>query len=379
MMRPDVEAELERIRRERKAREAKSGKGNSEQDGPFTRASEIEMKTINWLWSNHLARKKITMLAGDPDLGKSQIATSMAASLTKTGEWPDGDPAPRGSVIILSAEDSIDDTIVPRLAAAGADLTLVYCLRFVCDEQGRPRSFSIQQDLEILAQKVRALGDVALVIIDPITSYLGTKIDSHKITDVRAALYPLAQFAETHNVAVLCIAHPPKAPSAKAINFIGGSGAFTAAPRLVFLTITDPENKDRALMLAVKNNIGRKAEGLGYSIMQRFVDPDESILASYIEFDDRPVNCTADEALAAAGEKRKGDAVADAEEFLRDRLGNGAGQLSTDIEGEAEALGISRPTLKRARKRLGVRATKNGYADGWRLFLDKERAGGKDA
>jgi len=82
--------------------------------GSFTRASEIEMTSINWLWSNHLARKKITMLAGDPDLGKSQIAMSFAALLTKTGEWPDGDPAPHGSVIVLSAEDSIDDTIVPR-------------------------------------------------------------------------------------------------------------------------------------------------------------------------------------------------------------------------------------------------------------------------
>ncbi len=224
------------------------------------------------------------------------------------------------------------------LEAASADRSLVYCLRFVCDEQGRPRSFSIQQDLEILAQQVRQLGDVALIIIDPITAYLGSKIDSHKITDVRAALYPLAQFAETYNVAVLCIAHPPKSPSAKAINFIGGSGAFTAAPRLVFLTVTDPENKDRVLLLAVKNNIGRKAEGLGFSIVQRFVGPGESILSSYVEFDDRPVRCTADEALAAEGEKRRGSAVEEAKEFLRDRLGNGAGQLSNDIEGEAEAL-----------------------------------------
>src|SRR5262245_24883117 len=169
-----------------------NGGGNAAAE--FDRCADVEMKEVDWLWSNHLARGKLTMLAGDSTLGKSQISISLAAALTKSGEWPDGDSAPSGSVIILSAEDATDDTVVPRLEAAGADLSRVYCLKCIHVE-GQSRSFNIQSNMNLIASKAREIGDVALVIIDPVTAYFGTDIDSHRVTDVRAALLPLEQFA----------------------------------------------------------------------------------------------------------------------------------------------------------------------------------------
>src|SRR5262245_36588417 len=98
----------------------RKGHGGSNAAGEFDRCADVEMKEVDWLWSNHLARGKLALLAGDSTLGKSQISISLAAALTKKdGEWPDGDSAPSGSVIILSAEDATNDTVVPRLAAAG--------------------------------------------------------------------------------------------------------------------------------------------------------------------------------------------------------------------------------------------------------------------
>jgi putative DNA primase/helicase len=90
------------------------------------------------------------------------------------------------AVILLSAEDAPSDTAVPRMTAAGADLARVHCLKRVIVD-GQSRSFSIQANMDLLAKKVREVGDVALVIIDPVSAYLGSEIDSHKITDVRAA------------------------------------------------------------------------------------------------------------------------------------------------------------------------------------------------
>src|SRR5262245_36407175 len=281
--------------------------GGSNATAEFESCADTEMTRVDWLWFNRLARGKLTMLAGDSALGKSQISICLTAALTKAGEWPDGDPAPSGSVIILSAEDAINDTIVPRLAAAGANLNRVHCLKCVRVE-GKAQSFSIQSNMDLIAKKVRELGDVALVIIDPVTAYLGSEIDSHKITDVRAALLPLEQFAAQLDVAVLCIAHPPKAPSTKALNFIAGSGAFTHAPRLAFMAIEDPESPARNLLLAVKNSLGRKADGLGYHIVSAFVGPDNDILTSRIEWDSRPVHMTADEVLRAHAEKNKAKA-----------------------------------------------------------------------
>jgi putative DNA primase/helicase len=156
----------------------------------FECCAEIKMTSVDWLWFNRLARGKLTMLTGDSALGKSQISISFTASLTRLGKWPDGEKAPTSSVIILSAEDATNDTIAPRLEAAGADRNRVHCLKCVRID-GQARSFSIQSNMDLIAKKVREVGDVAMLIIDPVSAYLGSEIDSHKITDVRAALLPL--------------------------------------------------------------------------------------------------------------------------------------------------------------------------------------------
>src|SRR5262249_36527587 len=114
------------------------------------------------------------------------------------------------------------------------------------------------------------VGDVALVVIDPITSYMGSKIDSHRVTDVRAVLEPLAAWAEEHKVAVLGITHPPKNAPAKAIHALVGSIAYVAAARVVFLAIEEP-GSERRLLLAVKNNLAPPAPGLGYALVQTIV------------------------------------------------------------------------------------------------------------
>jgi hypothetical protein len=105
-----------------------------------------------------------------------------------------------------------------------------------------------------------------MIMIDPVTAYLGGKVDSHRTTDVRSILEPLDKFAERHKCAVVCITHPPKAAQSKAINSFTGSLAFVAAARVAFVAIDDPEDPlaDRQMLLPVKNNIGPMAPGLAY-------------------------------------------------------------------------------------------------------------------
>ena len=209
---------------------------------------------------------------------------------------------------------------------------------------------------------------MALVVIDPVTAYMGAKIDSHRTTEVRAALEPLQKFAEQYKVAVLLISHPQKAPAGKALNAVTGSGAFMHAPRTAFLAIKDPDDPSRNLFLPIKINIGTKAEGRGYRIESRFVGPNQNILTSAIVWDNLPVRITADQALEQAAEKRKGSSSAEAKEFLRDELEAGP-KPAKDIDEKAEALGISKITLKRARKKLDVKAEKDGFQGAWILKL----------
>jgi putative DNA primase/helicase len=253
---------------------------------------------------------------------------------------------------------------VPRLEAVGADLANIHILKRVVLDGGANTTFSLQQDLHALAEKIKEIGNVVLVIIDPITSYMGNKIDSHRTTDVRHVLAPLEDFAQDCGVAVLTISHPPKAPQAKAINAISGSLAFGAAPRLVFLVIEDPDNQGRRLLLLVKNTLGPHADGLGFSLVQRMVF--NNIVASHVAWDTMPVTVTANQALAAASpagasERSK---LREATEFLCKELDDGPQPAST-VREKAAAMGISDRTLKRARKRLRVTVKKDGFKAGW--------------
>ena len=172
-------------------------------------ASEIEMEPVKWLWSGRVALGKHTCFAGEPGAGKSQLTIDLAARVSMGAALPCGEGvAPQGSVIILSAEDSDSDTIVPRLHAARADLGSVHIVKIVAtdDEDGR-RGFSLQADLGALERMIEKLGDVRLVIIDPISSYLGRGLDSHRNSDVRGVLEPLSEMAERLGVAVVSVTH----------------------------------------------------------------------------------------------------------------------------------------------------------------------------
>lgn len=328
----------------------------------LTTLAEVTPKAVDWVWPGRLARGKTTMLAGNVGLGKSQTAIDIAARITTGAAWPDGGDAPLGSVIFLSAEDTPDDTLRPRLDAAGGDPARVHVVTAVREGDKR-RTFNLQADIEELRKVVTALGDVVLIIIDPVTSYLG-RIDSHRSSDVRAALEPVGEFAATTGVAVLLVSHPSKAVS-NAINSVTGSLAFVAMPRMVFLAVPEV-GTERNLLLPVKNNLGPLAPGLGYRLIQRIVEP--GIVASHVAWDAAPVRTTADEALAALREGNS--AMREAREFLADALTNEPLAAAT-VMTMAVTQGISEITLKRARKALGVVSVKTEFDGGWMWSLPR--------
>ena len=288
-------------------------------------AAEISPEKIEWLWPSRLARGKHTCIAGEPGTGKSQLSIAMIAIVTTGGEWPCAEGrAPLGSVIILSAEDGAADTIVPRLLAAGADLERVHVVSAVRNTDGSRRALNLQHDLDLLEKKIAEVGDVALVVVDPVSSYLG-KTDSHKNSEVRGVLEPLSEMAERTRVAILSVTHFSKAGSnntTRALHRFIGSIAFTGAPRAAFAVIEDAEDTSRRLFLHAKNNLAQAPQGLAFRLEQCLVGND--ILASRIFWDADPVAITANEALAAeaAGSETR-TAKADAMEFLQAALASG--------------------------------------------------------
>ena len=332
------------------------------------RAADIVPKRIDFLWPGRIARGKHTAIAGEPGDGKSQLSVYVAATVSQGGEWPCGEGrAPVGNVIILNAEDGAGDTVVPRLIAAGADLKRVHIVSAVQQEGGNGRrTFNLQADLALLEQKIAEIGEVALVIIDPISSYMG-KADGHKNTEVRGALEPLSEMADRLQVAILSITHFSKCgagTNTKALHRFIGSIAFVGAPRAAFAVIEDADNEGLILFLHAKNNMAPKPQGLAYRLVQRLLgDPGQDIVASYVVWESEPVSVSADEALRATDSSGDRSAATEAEEFLRDKLSEGP-VSAKEGEEHARALGIAPRTLAGARKKLGVVAEKGGLKEG---------------
>lgn len=262
-----------------------------------------------------------TCIAGEPGTGKSQLSIAIIATVTTGDYWPCQEGrAPLGSVIILSAEDGAADTIVPRLMAAGADLSRVHIVTAVHADKQR-RGVNLMQDIELIGQKIREVGDVVLVVIDPVSSYLG-KTDSHKNSEVRSVLEPLSDTAECTAAAILSITHFSKSGSnttTKALHRFIGSIAFTGAPRAAFIAIDDAENEGRKLLLHAKNNLAPPPQGLAFRVEQTIVG--DNIVASRVCFDSQPVAITADAAMAADAAGQGGRTTkTEAMEFLESVL-----------------------------------------------------------
>jgi hypothetical protein len=331
----------------------------------------VRPKPIDWLWTNRIPIGKVSTTAGDGGQGKSTILSDFAGRTTRGGRWPDGaDGGKPGGVIVLTAEDGVEDTLVPRLLAVDADMSRVFCVRSVREQRDAGltrRPFNLQADLAKLEEEIRKRGDIRLVIIDPITSYLGS-VDSHKNAEVRAVVGPLGDLAERCRVAVICNNHFSKG-SGGANSRIIGSVAFVNQARAAFIVAPDAENKDRYFFMPSKANLGPKGDGLSYRIESCVVADD--ILSSRIVWESAPVTTTADQVLAAlAGGEEGRTAAAEAEEFLRDILA--AGPLpQKEVKAAVEGAGLAWATIRRAKERLGIKPHKSGMDGGWLWGLSR--------
>jgi hypothetical protein len=343
-----------------------------------TSAADFDVRSITWMWPGRFAIGKLGLIGGMPDMGKGLVGAFIAAAVTASVDLPCNEgKTPQGNVIWFSAEDDIEDTVVPRLIAAGADLKRVHIVKAM-REDGKERTFSLVSDLPELRKAIERIGNVVLVIIDSMSAYVGVgKVNTSSTTDVRGFLTPLTQMAAELQIAVIGIMHfNKKADVTSAMLRIADSLAYVAAARHVYVVVEDPNVEGRRLFVKAKNNLAPDKAALPYIIgVNPKIGHDEAsgtdIAAPFIIWGTELVTVTANEAMqAAAGGGRSASARREAEEFLRERLADGRRIKTTEIEEEAEAHGISRSALKRARKELGVRTWKDKRLGGdWHLEL----------
>ena len=358
----------------------------SQRPGPtITCMANVESKPIPWLWKGRIPLGRLTLLVGSPGLGKS-FATCDFASRVSTGTpWPDGAECPKGEILLVTAEDDPADTIRPRLDAHYADVSRIHLLEGVRrrDDKGKmvEAAFTLE-DIPTLETTLHKHPDTKLVIIDPIGSFIGGKVDAHRDNDVRAVLAPVARLAAKYGPAVLLVLHRKKAVGGTADSMALGSTGFVGISRVVWHVCRDKDNRERRLLLPGKNNLAKDCGGLAFTIQG------EPISAVHWEKD--PVLMSADDAVAEeAGQKRgpSADALEDAKVLLRDELKDSPKRIGYDksdtnkaepgtIWAAALEAAVSWSTLRRAKETLMVRARKQQVTGRsvWELPAEKQGA-----
>lgn len=338
------------------------------------RASDLEPEKLVWVWPGRIPEGKLVLLGGPPGLGKSQLTAFMSATVSNGGHWPCGEGSTLpGDVIFMSAEDGVQDTIIPRLMAAGADRDRVHIVSAATKPDGTGRkTFSLKTDVDLLEEMARKIGTVRLIIVDPISAYMGGS-DGNGNVETREVLEPLADMANRLRIAVVAVTHLNKGGAGgnqSALNRFAGSIAFVAAARAAFAVIEDPEDEERRFLLQAKNNLGKKCKGLAFRLEQRLVGDD--VMSSNVMFEGDHVSESIDEALSAS-ESRRGNADEkrtskdEAADFLRSLLSNGAVPV-LQIEAEARSAGLLGPdkpisqnkAFRSARDMLGISPQRRG-------------------
>lgn len=314
------------------------------------RLADIELEEVTWIWPNFLADRKITIVDGMPGVGKSTLTSEIAARITTGTPFPNGIERMPRDVVFIAVEDGVADTIKPRVAAAGGNEQHAHFIHI--EQEGNEITPDLERHLECIREAIKEIGNVGLLIIDPIMALLGTSVDSYRDQDVRKVTTPLARLAEELNLAILIVRHPNKGSSNNALLRGGGSMAFIGSARVGWVVGKHPENSDIRVLAISKSNIGTMDTSLEFSLVN-----DEIYGCARIEWIGSS-KLTADNLYEDQNSEEK-SLTEEAIEWITEFLKDGGMDFPT-IKREAAKYGITEKSLRRAREKLKIEPKRQG-------------------
>jgi hypothetical protein len=318
----------------------------------ITTLADVEEQPLEWTWWPYLPKAALVMLDGDPGTGKSLFTIQLAAILSRGWPLPDQQgqltlqTGKAQHTLLMSAEDSISATIKKRCRECGGDDSKIHIFTEWRDTNNAMHPFTLKEVAmldEVLAQR-----PYGLLIIDPIQAFLGP-IDMHRSNETRPVLQALSKMLERYKVTAICVRHPakPGQGAGKAIYRGLGSIDFIGAARSGLFVEQHPVDETKVLICHMKTNVGM------FGRTQVFTKRNGIFAWAGVS------RMTAE---LVAGNARGPDPVAFFEAYcwLETTLESGILQPSDDLLEQGQEEGIAEKTLKRAKKALGVRSSKQG-------------------
>jgi predicted ATP-dependent serine protease len=348
---------------------AAAGRASKRRQRAVTSRTAINVKPrkVEWLWPGFIPFGAITVLAGQPGLGKSLLTVKLAADFSA------GRLAQSGTVLMLTAEDPVAEVVVPRLKAARAKLSAVHFGEVNAGGLAIPLQFPA--DVEDMTELVREHG-ARLLVIDPLSAHFEGRIDSWKDQSIREALAPLAGLAEKHDLAVLVVAHLNKGRSVDPLQRLGGSIGLAAAARSVLLLGRDPddpqgESGSRRVLAHVKSNFGAQTPSLAFEVTKATVSDELAEYSTAAIWQRGTSPYQGSDLLQGLAEGEFSTVTAEAVAFLKLVLADGP-KTAKEVEAAAAEAAIPWETIKRSKRAAGVNTHKQrGVANGpWLWELD---------
>lgn len=340
------------------------------------KASEVEPKELDWLWLYRFLVGHINILGGDPGLGKSMILIDVAARASSGRDWPDGSPCQQCSVLYSTTEDGIEDTVVPRLMAAGADLERVHIVQAVKCRDDSELPLFLNEHLIYLDEMLTENPEIRILIVDTLQSHIGSAVATNNNSSVRGVMTPLKRLAEKHHIAVLCIEHLTKSKTMSGENAtyrVQSSIAFAGAARSVWIVAKDQMDATgkRRYVQASKTNLAPDNSGLG--LAYEICGPTGKPYVHWLETDvATPIDQLLSIPDATGDEQSDGGELGRCCDWLREILTEAS--PAKEVETGAKSEMISGRTLKRAKEQLGIRSEKRGSVWYWVPPADMEQA-----
>ena len=225
----------------------------------LTYFSDVQPRSVQWVWYPYIPVGKITLLQGDPGDGKSTMMMHLMAEISKGGVLPDGTAMGRPRRILYQcSEDGAKDTIKPRLTACGADCRNI---AFIDEE--------IHEGLTLSDERIREAIDEFrpwLVVIDPIQNYIESEAELKMATKTRKLMRRIGLWASTYDCAFVLIGHFNKNESSKDLYRGLGSIDVVAAARSIMSVERDDMDRDVRRVCQIKNNLAPTGNDLYFEI-----------------------------------------------------------------------------------------------------------------
>ena len=298
--------------------------------------SEVEETVVQWLWYPFIPFGKVTLIQGNPGKGKTWLAMSIAAYCTNGKELPNALPIEPFNVLYQTAEDGIADTIKPRLAKCGADMTRV---RFINEEE---KQLSMTDDR---IEKAIRQNNVRLMIMDPIQAYLGANVDMNRANEIRPLFRHLSTIAERTGCAIVLIGHLNKSSGSQSDYRSLGSIDIAAAVRSILFVekVEKEKEQDIRVVYQQKDSLAKKENPVAFSL-------GEEGLKWLGEYD-----ISIEDLLMGKAGTKKETKLEKAQKLILELLSKRKMMCLEELEAELLAYGISSRTGRDARKQLESR------------------------